>query len=188
MSYYSRDSMNQSFYNRKKGVLIMATNDNLKEAFAGESQANRKYLAFAKKAQDEGFPQVAKLFRAAADAETVHAHAHLRVLGGIENTSQNLEAAIEGEGHEFKNMYPDFLAEAEKEGNKPAVYSFKNALAVEEIHHGLYSEALESVKSESDIPEAKILVCQVCGNTVKGQAPDKCPICTATKDKFKEIS
>ena len=168
----------------------MPTSENLKEAFAGESQANRKYLAFAKKAQDEGFPQVARLFRAAADAETVHvhAHAHLRVMGGIRSTQENLQEAIEGEGHEFKNMYPGFLAEAEKEGNKPAVFSFKNALAVEEIHHGLYGEALNAVNSGSDLPETKIYVCQVCGNTVKGEAPDKCPICNAAKDKFTEVS
>ena len=166
----------------------MGTSENLQEAFAGESQANRKYLAFAKKAEDEGLPQVAKLFRAAADAETVHAHAHLRVMGGINSTQENLQEAIEGEGHEFKNMYPGFLAEAEKEGNKPAVFSFKNALAVEEIHHGLYGEALNAVKSGADLPETKIFVCQVCGNTVKGQAPDKCPICDAPKDRFTEIS
>ena len=166
----------------------MATSENLKEAFAGESQANRKYLAFAKKAQDAGLPQVAKLFRAAAEAETVHAHAHLRVMGGIKSTKENLQEAIEGEGHEFKNMYPGFLAEAEKEGNKPAVFSFKNALAVEEIHHGLYGEALKAVKSGVDLPETNIFVCQVCGNTVKSEAPDKCPICNATKDKFTEVS
>lgn len=166
----------------------MSTSENLQNAFAGESQANRKYLAFAKKAQDEGFSQVAKLFRAAANAETVHAHAHLRVMGGIKSTVDNLQAAIEGEGYEFKTMYPDFLAEAEKEGNKPAVFNFKNALAVEEIHHGLYSEALKAVQSGSDLPEEKIYVCQVCGNTVKGGAPDKCPVCNATKDKFIEVS
>ena len=166
----------------------MATSDNLKEAFAGESQANRKYLAFAKKADDEGLSQVAKLFRAAADAETVHAHAHLRVLGGIKSTQDNLREAIEGEGHEFKEMYPGFLDEAEKEGNKPAVFSIKNALAVEEIHHGLYDEAFNAVKSGSDLPEAKIYVCQVCGNTVYNDVPDKCPICGAVKDKFTEIS
>lgn len=166
----------------------MLTSENLKEAFAGESQANRKYLAFAKKAQDEGFPQVAKLFRAAAEAETVHAHAHLRVMGGIKSTRENLQEAIEGEGFEFQQMYPKFLAEAEAEENKPAVFSFKNALAVEEIHHGLYGEALNTVQSRSDLPETKIFVCQVCGNTVKGEAPDKCPICNATKDKFTEVS
>ena len=166
----------------------MVTSDNLKEAFAGESQANRKYLAFAKKAQDQGFAQVAKLFRAAADAETVHAHAHLRVLGGIKSTAENLQEAIEGEGHEFEQMYPGFIAEAEKEGNEPALASFKNAMAVEEIHHGLYGEALSAVQSESDLAETKIFVCQVCGNTVKGEAPEQCPICNSPKIKFNEIS
>jgi rubrerythrin len=166
----------------------MSTSENLKEAFAGESQANRKYLAFAKKAQDEGFPQVARLFRAAGDAETVHAHAHLRAMGGIKSTQENLQEAVEGERSEFRHMYPPFIVEADREGNKPAVYSFRNALAVEEIHHGLYSEALDAVKSGADIPETKMFVCQVCGNTVKGQVPDKCPVCNAVKEKFIEIS
>ncbi len=166
----------------------MATSDNLKEAFAGESQANRKYLAFAKKAEQDGYPQVAKLFRAAAEAETVHAHAHMRVMGGVKNTDQNLHAAIEGEGFEFQEMYPKFLSEAEKEGNKSATFSFKYALAVEEIHHGLYTEALDAVKSGSDLPETRIFVCAVCGNTVKGQAPDKCPVCGSSKEQFTEIT
>jgi len=122
------------------------------------------------------------------DAETVHAHAHLRAMKGIKSTNENLQAAIDGEGHEFKQMYPGFVAEAEKEGNKPAFYSFQNALAVEEIHHGLYSEALESVKSGSDLPKTTIFVCQVCGNTVRGEAPDKCPVCGAAKGKFNEIA
>ena len=165
----------------------MATIDNLKDAFAGESQANRKYLAFAKKAEAEGLPQVAKLFRAAAEAETIHAHAHLRVMGGINSTKENLHVAIEGEGHEFKNMYPGFVSEAQSEGNKPAEISFKNAMAVEKIHHGLYSEALKAVESGSDLPAGKIYVCPVCGNTVKGQAPDKCPICGVPKEKFFEV-
>jgi rubrerythrin len=166
----------------------MATSDNLQEAFAGESQANRKYLAFAKRAQQDGYPQVAKLFRAAAEAETVHAHAHLRVMGGIKETDENLREAIEGEGFEFQQMYPKFLAEAEAQDNKPAVFSFKHALAVEEIHHGLYSEALEAVTSGTDLPEAQIFVCAVCGNTVKGETPDKCPICGASKEQFKEVA
>ncbi|MHC4461975.1 MAG: rubrerythrin family protein [Planctomycetota bacterium] len=164
----------------------MATSDNLKEAFAGESQANRKYLAFAKKAEGDGYPQIAKLFRAAAEAETVHAHAHFRVMGGIKSTEENLQAAIEGEGFEFQQMYPKFLAEAQTEENDPAVFSFKHALAVEEIHHGLYTEALDAVKSGSDLPEAKIFVCAVCGNTIKGGIPDKCPVCGAAKEQFKE--
>jgi rubrerythrin len=171
----------------KERSFEVGTNDNLKEAFAGESQANRKYLAFAKKAEQDGFPQVAKLFRAAAEAETVHAHAHFRVMGGVEGTEENLQTAILGEGFEFKEMYPKFVSEAEAEGNKPAVFSFKHALAVEEIHHGLYSKALETVKSGSDLPETKLFVCSVCGNTVEGSAPDKCPICGASHEQFKEI-
>jgi rubrerythrin len=166
----------------------MATKDNLQAAFAGESQANRKYLAFAKKAQEDGFPQVAKLFRAAADAETIHAHAHLRVLGGVKDSVSNLKEAIAGEAHEFKSMYPEFLAEAEKEGNKPAVVSFKNALAVEEIHHSLYSNALKAVEGGSDLPAQKIYVCPVCGNTVLGKVPEKCPICNVPGTKFVEVA
>lgn len=165
----------------------MSTDKNLQEAFAGESQANRKYTAFAIKADKEGLLGVAKLFRAAADAETVHALAHLRVLGGIKTTAENLEAAIEGEAHEFKSMYPEFIEQAEAEGNKGAKNSFENANIVEEIHHGLYSVALASVKQGKDISAEKIVVYQVCGNTIFGEAPEKCPICGAPKKQFKEI-
>jgi len=166
----------------------MATKENLLEAFAGESQANRKYLAFAKKAEEDGYPQVAKLFRAAAEAETIHAHAHLRVLGGIQGTVENLKVAIEGEGHEFQKMYPEFLAKAQEEGNKPAEFSFKNALAVEEIHHGLYSKALEAVQGDGDLEATPIHVCPVCGNTVEGDVPDTCPVCNVPGSKFFEIT
>src|SRR5512134_1139709 len=124
----------------------MATEKNLKDAFAGESQANRMYLAFAQKAESEGFPQIAKLFRAAAAAETVHAHAHFRVMGGVKDTAGNLQAAIDGEGYEFKEMYPGFLKEAETEKNIAAASSFRNALAVEKIHFDLYSQALETFR------------------------------------------
>ena len=165
----------------------MATADNLQEAFAGESQANRKYLAFAKKADGEGFTQIARLFRAAAAAETVHAHAHLRVMGGVQATAENLQAAIDGEGLEFQQMYPKFVAEAEAEGNRAAAISFKNALAVEEIHHGLYSKALETLGAGGDLDAAPTHVCDVCGNTVIGEAPDKCPVCGASKDHFFEV-
>ena len=164
----------------------MATKENLQEAFAGESQANRKYLAFARKAEAEGYPQIAKLFRAAAEAETVHAHAHLRVMGGVKETAENLQAAIDGEGAEFRQMYPQFVAQAKTEGRKDAVVSFENALAVEEIHHGLYSEALSALKGGKDLPAAPIFICQVCGNTVLGEAPDKCPICGSPKKRFLE--
>ena len=165
----------------------MATADNFQEAFAGESQANRKYLAFAKKAEQDGYPQVARLFRSAAEAETVHAHAHLRVMNGVKDTASNLGAAIEGEGFEFKEMYPKFVKEAEDEGNKPAVFSFKNALAVEEVHHGLYGKALEAVQAGNDLPETKISVCSVCGNTVEGEAPDTCPVCGVPGEKYFEV-
>ena len=165
----------------------MATAENLKDAFAGESQANRMYLAFSKKAEAEGFKQIAKLFRATAEAETIHAHAHFRVMGGVKTTADNLQSAIDGEGYEFQTMYPKFLAEAEAEGNKAAALSFKSALAVEKIHHGLYSEALETLKAGQDLMAASIYICSVCGNTVIGNVPDKCEICGTPKDKFFEV-
>jgi rubrerythrin len=166
----------------------MATVDNLKEAFAGESQANRKYLAFAKKADQDGMAQVAKLFRAAAAAETVHAHAHFRVLGGVKSTAENVQAAIDGEGFEYQEMYPKFVAEAEAEGNQQAVMSFKFAMAVEEVHHGLYAQALEAVQAGNDLPEAPIYVCPVCGDTFVGEAPEKCPVCSTPSSKFETIA
>jgi rubrerythrin len=165
----------------------MPTHDNLKEAFAGESQANRMYLAFAKKSESDGFKNIAKLFRAAAAAETVHAHAHLAAMGGIKSTEDNLKTASAGESHEFKSMYPPFVKEANEEGNSAAERSFKFALAVEEIHHNLYEDAITSVNSGKDLPERKIYVCEVCGNTVYDHAPEKCPICNAVQSKFTEI-
>ena len=165
----------------------MSSKENLEAAFAGESQANRKYLAFAKKADDDGFPQVAKLFRAAAEAETIHAHAHFKVLGGVGDTTDNLVDAIAGEGHEFKEMYPKFVEEAEAEGNAPALRSFRFALAVEEVHHGLYTKALEAVKGGGDLDSTPIHVCPVCGNTFEGETPDKCPVCNVPKEKFFEV-
>ncbi len=166
----------------------MATGDNLSAAFAGESQANRKYLAFAKKADADGFKQIAKLFRAAAEAETVHAHAHLRVMGGIGSTQENLEAAIAGEGYEVREMYPGFVAEAENEGNKAALASFRNALAVEKVHHALYTGALEAFKQGKDLKGERIWICPVCGNTVVGEKPpEKCAVCGVPGDKFFEV-
>ena len=159
--------------------------DNLKNAFAGESQANRKYLAFAKKAEDEGYKQVAKLFRAAAEAETVHAHSHLRVMSGVKGTKENIQEAIGGETFEFTKMYPQMIEEARKEGNKQAQQSFEFANKVEKIHADLYQKALNNLgKNES----VDYYVCQVCGNTVENAAPDKCPICGASKSMFVKIS
>jgi rubrerythrin len=159
----------------------------LKEAFAGESQANRRYLAFAKKADAEGFPQVARLFRAAAAAETVHAHAHLRAMNGVGSTMANLLVAIAGEAHEFQKMYPEFIQAATAEGHAAALKSFQYAKPAEEIHHQLYSEAAEAVKSGKDLPAAAMHVCEVCGHTVVGDAPDRCPICGAKKEKYSEV-
>lgn len=165
----------------------MATKENLEAAFAGESQANRKYLAFAKKADDEGYPQIARLFRAAAAAETVHAHAHLRALDGIKGTAENLEVAKAGEAHESNIMYPEFITEAEKEGNKRALLSFNNALAVEKVHFDLYSGAADALKAGKDLDAAPIYVCEICGNTVVGGAPDRCEVCNAPKERFTEV-
>jgi rubrerythrin len=163
------------------------TNDNLKAAFAGESQASRKYMAFARKAEAERLPQVAKLFRAAAEAETVHAQAHLRVLGGVKSTAENLQVAIDGEAYEFREMYPKFVAQAEQEDEQGARNSFRNAMRVEQMHHALYTEALQAVKAGKDLPAADIFVCAVCGNTAVGAAPDKCPVCGARREQFTAI-
>jgi len=160
------------------------TEKNLLEAFAGESQANRKYLAFAKKAEEEGYKQVAKLFRAAADAETVHAINHLKALGGIKSTKENLETAIGGETYEFQNMYPAMIDAAKAEGQKRAEISFSYANEVEKIHAGLYKKALENLGKN---PDTDYYVCQVCGNTVEGEPPDRCPICKSPKKMFKRI-
>lgn len=165
----------------------MSTTDNLKEAFAGESQANRKYTAFARKADKEGLPQVARLFRAAAEAETVHALSHFRVLGGVKSTAENLEAAVAGEAFEFESMYPKFVAEAQAEGNKAAEMVCAGAMAVEKMHHDLYAGALAAVKAGGDLPVATIHVCDICGCTLLGDAPDACPVCKATKEHFFEV-
>ncbi len=163
----------------------MSTVDNLKNAFAGESQANRKYLAFAKKADEEGLKQVAKLFRAAAEAETVHAHSHLRVLGGVKTTKENLQDAINGETYEFTKMYPQMIEEAKKEGNKQALQSFEHANNVEKTHAALYQKALNNLGNNEAVD---YYVCQVCGHTAEKDAPEKCPVCTAPKTKFTRVS
>jgi rubrerythrin len=163
------------------------TDENLKAAFAGESQANRKYLAFAKKAEEEGLPNVAKLFRAIADAETVHAHNHLRILKIVNSTKENLQAALNGEIYEFTDMYPEFIKTASKEGATAAVTSFSYANQVEKIHGKLYERALKSVSENKDIEEKELFVCQVCGYTAEGEAPDICPVCGSPKEKFKKI-
>jgi rubrerythrin len=167
------------------GLAGSQTEKNLKDAFAGESQANRRYLAFAKKAEDEGLKQVAKLFRAAAEAETVHAHAHLRALGGIKSTKENIQEAIAGETHEFKSMYPEMLAKAKAEAIKPAETSFDYANQVEKIHAALYQKALADLGKNKAVD---YYVCPVCGNTVEETAPAECPICGTAGSKFIRVS
>jgi rubrerythrin len=162
--------------------------DNLKTAFSGESQANRRYLAFAKKADEEGFPQIAKLFRVAAAAETVHAHNHLRAMDGVKSTAENLEVAIGGENYEVVSMYPSMLAEAETEGDKRAARSFKWALEVEKIHEMLYRKAAELLGKGKDAPQTEYYVCPVCGYTHEGPMTEKCPICNTPAEKFEKIA
>lgn len=162
----------------------MNSENNLREAFAGESQANRKYLAFAKKADEDGYHQVARLFRAAAQAETVHAHNHLKVLKGINSTEANLKEAIAGEVEEFKEMYPGFIEVAKNENNKEALWTFDVANQVEEIHADLYKKALDSL---GENVEVSYYVCNYCGNTVEKEAPDLCPICGAPKTEFTKV-
>ena len=166
---------------------MSCTPDNLQEAFAGESQANRRYLFFADKAEAEGYAQVARLFRAAAEAETVHARNHLEVMGGIGTTVGNLEAAVKGENYEFVTMYPKFIEHAKEDKNQRAEVSFTLANAVEKIHHELYQQALEALNKGQQLKDEPYFVCGVCGNTITGEAPDRCPICGAPKTKFKRV-
>ena len=161
--------------------------ENLKAAFAGESQANRKYLAFAEQAEKDKFPEIAKLFRAVAAAETVHAHNHLRAMGEIKSTVENLKAAIEGEHYEFTKMYPEFIKDAKSEKKNDAEKAFNYANEVEKIHHKLYEKALTTVEKSKDLEKTEIYICPVCGYTHEGSPPDKCPVCGAAKKVFKKI-
>jgi rubrerythrin len=166
---------------------LTQTSDNLKDAFSGESQANRTYLAFAKKAQKESLPQIAKLFRAAAMAETVHALNHLELIGKMKSTAENLGTAVSGETFEFNEMYPKYIEVAKQEGNKKAVWSFNVANSVEKIHAGLFSNALKELEKKKELENIDYYVCKVCGNTVETTAPEKCSICGAPKEKFEKI-
>lgn len=160
------------------------TTKDLMDAFAGESQANRRYLAFAAKADQEGYPQVARLFRAAAEAETVHALNHLRALKAVKSTRENLLEAISGETHEFKEMYPGMIAAAQAAGNKEAERSFVFANEVEKVHAQLYQKALETLEDKKLVD---LYVCPVCGYTVEEAPPENCPICNAKGKTFKKI-
>jgi len=166
------------------------TSDNLMSAFAGESQANRKYLAYAEKAEKDGFPQIARVFRAAAAAETVHAHNHFRTAGQVKNTVDNIKDAISGEHYEFTSMYPAYLEDAKKEGNKKAEQTFHWANEVEKIHHRLYTTALYAAQTGKDLEKREIWICPVCGATFVGpreNLDELCPICKTKKDKYMKI-
>ena len=168
--------------------MLMATIENAKEAFAGESQANRKYLAFSEKAAEEGFKNIATLYKAASEAEAIHAKKLLKVLAAIEPTSKNLEVSIAGETHEFTHMYPDFVKVAEAEGRSDALLAFTHAMKAEQVHANLYKKALDAVKAGHDLGRENIFLCPVCGNIEIGKAPDKCPICGVFKKQFREIT
>jgi len=165
----------------------MATIENAKEAFAGESQANRKYQAFSEKAAEEGFKNIATLYKAASEAEAIHAKKLLKVLT-IESTAKNLEASIEGETHEYTTMYPAFVRAAEAEKRTDAVLAFTYAMKAEEVHAGLYKKALAAIKAGSDLSREKVFLCPICGNIELGKAPDKCPICGVFARQFREIT
>ena len=162
------------------------TEENLKDAFAGESQANRKYLAFAKKAEADGFPNVARLFRTTAEAETIHAHGHLEALGGIGTTATNLQAAIGGETYEYKEMYPPMLTQAMADKHA-AKRMFGYAVRAEAVHAKLYQMALDAVKQGKDLAETKFFLCPICGHIEFGQPPASCPICGTLEDEFVQV-
>lgn len=163
------------------------TEGNLQAAFSGESQANRRYLFFAARAEAEGYPQIARLFRAAAEAETIHANNHFSVMGGVGTVKDNLLAGVVGEHLEFTRVYPAFIDRAIKEKNADAERTLSFANRVEQIHHGYFEKALEAVKKGQQPDDVPYYVCQVCGNTVSGEEPDKCSVCGALKGKFKLV-
>ena len=165
----------------------MATKENLKAGFAGESEANRKYASFSDKAAEEGFPHIAKLFRAASEAEAIHAKRHMSVYG-IPSTLENLTASIEGETDEFTTMYPEFIKESQAEGNGDATRSFTFAMKAEQVHAGLYEKALAAVKEGKDLEAEDVFLCPVCGNVALNKAPGVCPICGVPGPRWTAVS
>ena len=165
----------------------MATKENAMEAFAGESQANRKYLAFSEKAEAEGFGNIARLFKAASEAEAIHAKKLLKALNAIGTTKENLELAVAGETHEYMEMYPKFVQVAETEKQSDALLAFNYAMKAEEVHAAHYKEALKALNAGQDMSGRKVWLCPVCGNIFLGEPPEKCPICNVFKKIFREI-
>ena len=166
---------------------MSSTEENLRASFAGESQANRRYLFFADKAEKEGYSQVARLFRAVAEAETVHARSHFNAMDGIGSTSENLLAAIMGEHHEFTRMYPPFIEQAESVNNERAQVSFEHANEVEQIHHGYFEEARKALEAGRQLKNETYFVCQTCGNTVVDEVPETCLVCDTSRTQFKHV-
>jgi rubrerythrin len=172
----------------EKEKIMSKSLENLKTAFAGESQANRKYTAFAKRADEEGHPQIAKLFRAAAAAETVHALNHLRAMEGVKTTAENLQAAIAGENYEVVTMYPTMLSEATAEQDKRAGRSFDYALQTEKVHEELYRKAAALLEKGKDAPDVTYYICPICGFTHEGPVDGKCPVCNTPAERFEKIA
>lgn len=178
------------FYSYRKGrgyQIIMTTEENAWEAFAGESQANRRYANYSVKAKDEGYPVVAKLFAAASKAEEIHARRLLGALKAVGSTEENLTGAVEGETHEYTEMYPSFIEEATAEGASEAKVVFTHAMKAEQVHAGLYADALAAVKAGGDLVETPVHLCPFCGNVVLGEVPERCPICGVPGAKFELI-
>lgn len=169
--------------NRLPERIAMSTVENLKESFAGESQANQKYRAFARKAEQEGYPNVARLFRTTAEAERIHAEGHLKAMDGVGATGENLHAAIEGETHEYTEMYPPMLEQAQAEKHR-AQAMFRYAVKAEAVHAELYKRALEAVRQGKDLTETRFYLCPICGHIEFGEPPANCPTCGATGAKF----
>lgn len=160
---------------------------NLESAFAGESQAHMRYLIFADRAEQEGFPEVARLFRAIAFAEQVHATSHLRTLGAIGQTAENLQEGINGETYEVEEMYPAFQAVADLQEEKAAARSHRFAWEAEKVHAGMYQQARQAILAGKDAEVGDIYICEVCGWTVEGEAPDRCPLCGAKRERFRKF-
>ncbi len=165
---------------------MATTKDNLKEAFAGESQANQKYRAFAKKAEKEGFQNIAKLFNTAAEAERIHAEGHLNSLEGIGSTVENLKGAIAGETYEFSEMYPPMYDQAVADDHK-AKRMFKYALEAEKVHAELYARALEAAEQGKDLDVSDIYLCPICGHIEFGEPKNNCPVCGAVASKYVKV-
>ena len=163
------------------------TTENLKAAFAGESQAHMKYLIFADKAEKDGFKNIGRLFSAISFAERVHASAHHNVVFGVKPTAANLETAVGGETYEVQTMYPDFEKAARAEGEEGALTTIRFALEAEKIHAKLYARAKDAAASGKDLSIGDIFICSVCGHTTEGSAPDTCPVCGAKKEKFRKF-